>query len=277
MPPGDVSLQTSSPEIDQQIPPLVTKLKSAGVNNLIMMATHARRDHGDEGDEVAGVVPRDHRHLVPVHRPRHPRSQPSTKKCGHTRSVSSGSCPESPAASPRRAVATFQWFWGTDQGTRWDGCERAPRRSSTPTSSSPGPNLTKQTAAAVADRLRKANAGVGGAYSDSAFTFEAPPPPAEGGIPSAARRWAGGTRTRKGPATTTCRLNGKGRVHVPRRGPSATSPGTFPKAKKKFFDTTNSTSASPRSRRRNPSGRRTPARAARAPATARSHRESGPT
>ena len=41
VPAGAVSLQTSSPEIDQQVVPLVTKLKADGVNNLIMMSTHA--------------------------------------------------------------------------------------------------------------------------------------------------------------------------------------------------------------------------------------------
>ena len=39
-----------------------------------------------------------------------------------------------------------------------------------------GPKLNEQTVDAVAGRLRKANAGVGGAYSDSVLTFEIPPP-----------------------------------------------------------------------------------------------------
>ena len=111
---------------------------------------------------------------------------------------------------PTPSVATFQWFWGTDKGTRWDGSSSQLGALYTAIQFA-GPNLTKKTADAVPARLRKANAGVGGAYSDSAFTFEAPPPPADGGVARPRRgAGAGGTPTRRAPATTTCRLPGKG-------------------------------------------------------------------
>ena len=40
-----------------------------------------------EGHEVPGLVPRDHRHRVPVHRPRRPGPSATTRTCGHTRSA----------------------------------------------------------------------------------------------------------------------------------------------------------------------------------------------
>ena len=144
---------------------------------------------------------------------------------------------------PTPSLATFQWFWGTDRGTKWDGASALLGMLYTDIQFA-GPKLTKQTVEAVsagcARRSRAWAARTATARSRSRRRLRLP----RAAPPSAARRWAGGTRTRRGPATTTCRLNGKGEYRTSTR-PSATSPGTFPKAKKKFFDTKNSTSVFP--------------------------------
>ena len=243
--PGDISLQTSSPEIDQQIPPLITKLKAAGVNNLIMMATHSVATHGDERDEDAGVVPRDHR------RPRSPTPTSTSSSRPYDPDVWSHAfgliwfLPGVAGGIPTPSVATFQWFWGTDKGTRWDGSNALLGALYTAIQFA-GPKLTKQTVDAVAGQAAQGERGRGrrvqqqrvhvrGAATGSRGRHRHP------------RHGAGLVEPERGGdrATTTSSLNGKGEYMYLDDGKRYVA-GTFPKAKKKFFDTKNSTSIVPR-------------------------------
>jgi hypothetical protein len=98
--------------------------------------------------------------------------------------------------------------------------------------------------AAVAGRLRKANAGVGGAYSNSAFTFEIPPPAPAGGVTIRGAALAWWNPNAEGPGNYNLNISGKGEYMYLDQG-KRYIPGTFPTAKKKFFDTKNSTGTFP--------------------------------
>jgi len=141
------------------------------------------------------------------------------------------------------SVQSFQWFWGTDQGTRWDGANALLGGLYTVIQFA-GPQLEKKSVAAVAPRLRKANAGIGGAYSNSAFTFEVPPPAPEGGVAirGAALGWF--DPKAEGPGNYNLGLQGTGEYQYLDAGKRYVK-GTIPTAKKQFFDHANSTATFP--------------------------------
>ena len=139
MPPGEVSLQTTSPEIDQQITPLVTKLKSAGVNNLIMMASHGVTATVTKAMKAQEWFPE-------ITAAAFPYTDLDVLARSFDQDVWSHAfgliwfLPGVAGDIPTPSLATFQWFWGTDQGTKWDGASALLGISSTPTSNSPGPS-----------------------------------------------------------------------------------------------------------------------------------------
>jgi hypothetical protein len=243
VPPGEVSLQTSSPEIDGQIPTLITRLKDAKVTNLIMMATHSVATSASKAMKSQDWFPE-----ITV------TSFPYTDLDVLARAfdqdvwshafglvwflpgVSSGSYGTA-------SIQAFQWFWGTDQGTRWDGANALLGGLYTVLQFA-GPRLDKQSIDQVAPRLRKANAGIGGAYSNSAFTFEVPPPAPEGGVAvrGAALGWF--DPNQQGPGNYNLGLQGKGEYQYLDSGKRYVS-GTIPKAKKRFFESANSTATFP--------------------------------
>jgi hypothetical protein len=240
--PGEVSLQTTSAEIDQQIPPLVTKLKADGVNNLIMMASHgvtatitkAMKSQDWFPEITAAAFP--YTDLDILARTFDP------DVWSHAFGLI-WFLPGVQGDIPTPSLATFQWFWGTDKGTKWDGANALLGILYTDIQFA-GPKLTKQTVQTGYDRLRNAKSGVGGAYSDSAFTFESPPPPPEGGVPIRGTALGWWNANEVGTGNYNVGINGKGEYRYLDEGKRYV-PGTFPKAKKKFFDATNSTSVFP--------------------------------
>ena len=62
--------------------------------------------------------PGDRRDLGAVRRPRPLCPRATTRRCGRTRSAWCGSRRTSRGHADETAAA-FQWFWGTDKGTRW--------------------------------------------------------------------------------------------------------------------------------------------------------------
>ena len=230
--PGDVSLQTSSPEIDQQIAPLITKLKAAGVNNLIMMATHSVATtasnvmKSQEWFPEITVTSFPYGDLDILARPNDP------EVWSHAFGLV-WFLPGVAGGIPTPSVATYQWFWGTDKGTRWDGSS-AQLGQLYAVIQYAGPKLNMQTAAAVAGRLRKANAGVGGAYSNSAFTFEAPPPPPEGGVTTRGAALAWWNPNEEGPGNYNLSLSGKGEYMYLDQAKRYV-PGTFPEGKEEVL------------------------------------------
>jgi hypothetical protein len=242
VPPGSVSLQTSSPEIDQQIPPLITKLKAEGVNNLIMMATHSVAT-------TASKVMKTQEWYPEITVTSFPYGDLDVLARANDPDVWSHAfglvwfLPGVAGGFPTPSIATYQWFWGTDKGTRWDGSSSQLGALYSAIQFA-GPNLNKKTVTAVAGRLRKANAGVGGAYSNSGFTFEIPPPAPEGGVTIRGTALAWWNPNEEGPGNYSLNISGKGQYMYLDQGKRYVS-GTFPKAKKKFFDTKNSTGAFP--------------------------------
>ena len=120
VPPGEVSLQTTSPEIDQQITPLVTKLKSAGVNNLIMMASHGVTATVTKAMKAQEWFPE-------ITAAAFPYTDLDVLARSFDQDVWSHAfgliwfLPGVAGDIPTPSLATFQWFWGTDRGTKWDG------------------------------------------------------------------------------------------------------------------------------------------------------------
>ena len=239
VPPGDISLQTTSPEIDQQIPPLVAKLKADGVNNVIWMTSHGVSNGATKAMKDQDWFPE-------ITLAAFPYTDLDILVRNFDQDVWSHAfglvwfLPGIEEGAPTPSVATFQWFWGTDQGTRWDG-SNALLGGLYSRIHFAGPNLTKKTVEAVPDRLRKANAGVGGAYSDSGFTFEAPPPSPEGQPPIRGSALGWWDPNDEGPGNYNLGAQGTGQYQYLDDAKRYVA-GTFPKAKKKFFDAANSTS-----------------------------------
>jgi hypothetical protein len=242
VPAGAVSLQTSSPEIDQQVVPLVTKLKADGVNNLIMMSTHAVVTAATNAMKAQEWYPE-------ITATSFPYTDLDLLARAFDQDVWSHAfglvwfLPGVSGGVPTPSIATFQWFWGTDQGTRWDGANALLGQLYTVIQFA-GPKLDKKAIDAVPVRLRKANSGVGGAYSNSAFTFESPPPAPEGGVTIRGAALGWWNADEEGPGNYNLGVNGKGEYRY-LDGAKRYVAGGFPKAKKKFFDTDNSTSVFP--------------------------------
>jgi hypothetical protein len=242
VPPGEVSLQTTSAEIDQQIPPLVTKLKADGVNNLIMMASHGVTATITKAMKSQGWFPE-------ITAAAFPYTDLDVLARSFDQDVWAHAfgliwfLPGVAGDIPTPMLATFQWFWGTDKGTKWDGASALLGQLYAGITYA-GPKLSKQSLDAIPARLRKLNAGVGGAYSDSAFTFEAPPPPPEGGTPIRGTALGWWNSKIEGSGNFNVGISGKGEYMYLDEGKRYVA-GSFPKAKKKFFDTANSTAVFP--------------------------------
>ena len=240
VPPGSVSLQTSGANIDEQIPTLITKLKSAGVNNLIMMATHSVAATASKTMKTQEWFPE----ITVTSFPYGDLDILARANDPDVWSHAFGLVWFLPGVNPKPTnVGPFQWFWGTDKGTNWTGAQSVLGALYTVIQFA-GPNLNKKTIALVAPRLRKANSGVGGAYSNSAFTFAAPPPAPEGGVTIRDTALAWWDPNDEGGGNFNLGLNGKGQYQYLDQAKRYV-PGTFPTAKKKFFDQTNSISIFP--------------------------------
>ncbi len=242
VPPGEVSLQTTSPEIDQQIPSLVTKLKAAGVNNLVMMAGHGVTATITKAMKSQAWFPE-------ITVAAFPYTDLDILARSFDQEVWSHAfgliwfLPGVAGDVPTPSLETFQWFWGTDRGTKWDGANALLGQLYAGIHYA-GPKLDKRSLDAIPARLRKANAGVGGAYSDSAFTFESPPPPREGGTPIRGSALGWWNADIEGSGNYNVGINGKGEYMYLDQGRRYV-PGTLPKTKKRFFDTGNSTAVFP--------------------------------
>ena len=246
VPPGEVSLQTTSPEIDQQIPPLGREAQGRRRQQPHRDGVARRHDRGDEGDEGPGLVPRDHCDGVPLHRPRRPRAplRPG-------RVVARVRVDLVPARRRgRRAVAEprdVPVVLGHRQGHEVGRCERAaraalhadpfrgadPHREEPSTRSPPG----------CARRSRAWAARTATAGSPS----RRPPPPPEGGTPIRGTALGWWDPNDEGAGNYNLGVQGKGQYQYLDDAKRYVV-GTFPKAKKKFFDPSNSTLSSQRSR-----------------------------
>ena len=240
--PGDVSLQTSSPEIDQQIPALITKLKAAGVNNLIMMATHSVATTASKvmksqewfpeitvtsfpytdldillaAQRPGSVVTRVRPGLVP---PRRRRRHPHAERrdvpvvLGHRPGHALGRF----ELAARRALL--------DHPVRGTEPHQADGRR--------GPRPAAESERGRGWRVQRQRVHVRGAASA-----------ADGGVAVRGAALAWWNPNEEGPGNYNLSLPGKGE-YMYLDGAKRYVPGTFPKAKKKFFDTENSTGTFP--------------------------------
>ncbi len=239
VPAGSVNLQASGPQIDEQIPTLVTKLKAAGVNNLIMMATHSVAATASKAMKSQNWFPE-------ITLTSYPYTDLDVLARGNDPEVWShafGLVWFLPGVSQPSDPTPFQWFWGADKGTNWAGAQSVIGALYTVIQFA-GPKLDKNTVTAVAERLRKANAGIGGAYSNSAFSFEIPPPAPEGGVSIRGAALAWWDPNDEGTGNFNLGLSGKGQYQYLDQGKRYIA-GKYPKAEKKFFDHANSISVFP--------------------------------
>ena len=194
----------------------------------------------------------------------------STKTCGHTRSVLIWFLPGVAGDIPTPSLATFQWFWGTDQGTKWDGRERAPRH---PLHRHP----VRGTEAQQADRRSRRRTGCEGerpasaartarARSRSRCRLRLP----TGGIPIRGTALGWWNANEEGTGNYNVGINGKGEYRYLDEGKRYVA-GHVPEGQEEVLRHHNSTSVFPALPAANPSGPPIPARTARAPATPPSH------
>ena len=154
------------------------------------------------------MVPGDHRRRVPLHRSRRSRASFDQDVWSHAFGLI-WFLPGVAGDIPTPSLATFQWFWGTDQGTKLGRRERAARQ---PLHRHPvrGPKLTKKATDAAVSACGRRTSGVGGAYSNSAFTFEAPPPAPEGGATIRGTALGWWNADEEGTGNYNLGVNGKG-------------------------------------------------------------------
>jgi len=242
VPPGAVAT-TATPDIDAQLPPLLAKLKDSGVNNLILFANQGAAAAASKAMKAQEWFPE-----ITV------TSYPYTDLDILTRawdqdvwSHAFGLAWFPPGLAvgtpyPSTYVQGFQWYWGTDKGTKWDGAG-----GSLPVLYADiqfaGPNLTKKNVDAVPDLLAKQGGNAGGAYSNSAFTFEVPVVKSGDFTPrGVAMVWW--NPKLDGPGNYNLSSNGTGQYMYLDGGKRYTA-GTFPTAKKKFFDAASATGTFP--------------------------------
>jgi hypothetical protein len=217
----------SSGDVAEQLPTLITKLKSAGVTTLIMFsnntatgtATQAMKQQDWYPEIVVTSYPYDDLDIL------------ARAFDQDVWSHAFGLIWFLPYVEGQTDVLsqTFQWFWGKDQGTRWQGAA-ADVGGLYARIHYTGPNLTKK---ALEKPFPSGNA-VGGFYSKSMSTFEAVTVP-EGEITprGSALGWWNSEIT--GPANFNIGGEGKGAYMYLNEGQRYIA-GHFPKAKQAFFD-----------------------------------------
>jgi hypothetical protein len=164
----------SAGEIDQQMPTMIAKLKADGVTTLVMMANNTAAASATRQMKAQAWYPE----IVET-------SFPYTDLDILARSFDQDVWSHAfglvwflPLVSEgyiEPIGQAFQWFWGTDQGTRWQGAF-AQLGTLYSVIQYAGPDLDEASIDAIPRRLERAGApaGVGGAYSDSVLTLEIP-------------------------------------------------------------------------------------------------------
>ena len=164
----------SAGEIDQQMPTMIAKLKADGVTTLVMMANNTAAGSATRQMKAQEWYPE----IVETSFPYTDLDILARSFDQEVWSHAFGLVWFLPLVSEgyiEPIGQAFQWFWGTDQGTRWQGAF-AQLGQLYSTIQYAGPTLDERSIDAIPRRLRRAGApaGVGGAYSKSALTLEIP-------------------------------------------------------------------------------------------------------
>jgi hypothetical protein len=224
--------RTDAASVSEVMPTLITRLKDAGVTTLIMATNHS----------VAGAASKvmaQQEWYPEVVLTSSPYQDLDLFARGYDQRVWSHAFgmvwfPPYLAGHADETAAAFQWFWGTDRGTRWSiaffqmlGLYSAIQFV--------GPNLTaKSVSPGVLARIFSKGVAAGGYYSKSAFTIEirvaAPGKINPRGV---AMAWYNPDAT--GPGNYNLGGDGKGK-YVYLNGGKRFLTGHLPTAKQKFFD-----------------------------------------
>ena len=232
VPSTQADTRTDAASVAEVMPTLITRLKDAGVTTLIMATNHS----------VAGAASKvmaQQEWYPEIVLTSSPYQDLDLFARGYDQKVWSHAFgmvwfPPYLKGHADETAAAFQWFWGTDKGTRWSiaffqmlGLYSAIQFV--------GPNLTaKSVSPGVLGRIFSKGVAAGGYYSKSAFTVEirvaAPGKINPRGV---AMAWYNPDAT--GPGNYNLGGDGKGK-YVYLNGGKRFLTGHLPTAKQKFFD-----------------------------------------
>jgi hypothetical protein len=221
-------------DVAEQLPTLVTKLKSAGVTTLVNFANNTATTNATKAMNSQDWFPE----IVVTTYPYTDLDILARSFDQEVWSHAFGMIWFLPYVEGQTDVLsqTFQWFWGKDQGTRWQGASADLGGLYTRIHYA-GPNLTKK----AIEKPLPSGTAVGGYYSKSMSTFEAVTVP-EGQITprGSALGWWNPDVT--GQANFNIGGEGKGAYMYLNNGQRYIA-GKFPKAKQAWFDAAKSVQA----------------------------------
>jgi hypothetical protein len=232
VPPTQSDTRTDAGAVAEVLPTLVTRLKDAGVTTLIMATNHS----------VAGAASKvmaQQEWYPEVVLTSSPYQDLDLFARGYDQKVWSHAFgmvwfPPYLTGHSDETAAAFQWFWGTDKGTRWSiaffqmlGLYSAIQFV--------GPNLTaKAVSPGVLAKIFSKGVAAGGYYSKSAFTIEIKvAAPGKINPRGVAMAWYNPEAT--GPGNYNLGGDGKGKYVYLNEGKRFLT-GHLPTAKQKFFD-----------------------------------------
>jgi hypothetical protein len=224
----------SSGDVAEQLPTLITKLKNAGVTTLVMFSNNTASGTASNAMNTQEWFPE----VVVTSYPYDDLDILARSFNQAVWSHAFGLVWFLPYVEGQTDVLsqTFQWFWGTDKGTRWQGAA-ADLGTLYARIHYAGPNLTKK----AVEKPFPSGTAVGGYYSKSMSTFESVVVP-EGQITprGSALGWWNPDIT--GPANFNIGGEGKGAYMYLNQGQRYVA-GHFPKQKPAFFDASKSVQA----------------------------------
>ncbi len=227
---SSVRVDANAPPLDTQIPTLITKLKTEGVTTLVMMANHSVSGAASRAMKSQDWYPEIFVASAPYQ---------DLDLYGRTYDQDAWShafgliwFPPYLQGAGDPTTAAFQWYWGTDQGTRWS-IAFFQMLGLYSTLQFVGPEISAKNVAAR-NEIFEAGGGSGGAYADSIFTIEINPaaPPAITPRATALGWW---DPDAEGPGNYNLGGSAKGK-YVYLNGGERYLPGEFPKGKQAYFD-----------------------------------------
>jgi hypothetical protein len=227
---SSVRVDANQAPLDTQIPTLVAKLKAEGVTTLVLMGNHSVAGAASRAMKAQDWFPEIILTSAPY-------QDLDLYARGYDQEVWSHAFglvwfPPYLRGAGDPTTAAFQWYWGTEQGTRWS-IAFFQMLALYSTLQFVGPDLTAKNVAAR-NEIFEANGGSGGAYDDSIFTIEINPvaPPAITQRATALGWW---DPDAEGPGNYNLGGAGKGK-YVYLDGGKRYLPGAYPKGAQPYFD-----------------------------------------
>ena len=171
--PADASQYSSATQ--EQAPILITKLKDAGVNNVLLLTEYNGVGSATKAATTQDFFPEWTELMFPSDLDILGRSFFDQKQWAHAFGLVWFEPYVKDLVDPSRSV--FQWFWGTNKGTAWAGAI-PPLLSLYTGAQLAGPHLTGKTVTAAWNKYP----GVGGYFSKSCCTMEVSPDPLVWGV-----------------------------------------------------------------------------------------------